>query len=364
VVIQLKMVEVFEALDRLESNSELVSSKTLLRILRYIIEEELNGRGDRIKALSIAWDVLDKPKDFNPQQDPVVRVNFNRLRRSLNDYYENSGRNDPIMISVPIGAYRPVFLHRNIPKQVGVSHELDVVVPDVGVEVDIAAITTSTKTKSSRVNRPYSQKLLSTIFSFLVFGAVICTGYLSIIGSYSLFNQNTPVAEEVLNTRAVLHVLPFKSYSKSIDPILIETLRRKIIICLSGYPDLSVRLHSLESAAQQEMGAINNVAYNKAKARGITSLDAVLNAGKLPQNVDQSFSGYQLTASAHEDRGKIHVLLVLSMAIDREVVWSHDFSFHSDQTPSEPSIHAEVELIALNIAGERGGVLQKIGTLT
>lgn len=67
------------------------------------------GRGDRLKAYSIAIAALGKQAEFDPSADPIVRVEASRLRRCLNDYYLSDGQNDPMRITIPKGSYRPVF---------------------------------------------------------------------------------------------------------------------------------------------------------------------------------------------------------------------------------------------------------------
>lgn len=70
---------------------------------------ELDGRGGRIKAYTIATEVFGRPADFDPQQDSIVRVEVGRLRRALESYYSGAGSNASVVISIPRGKYRPVF---------------------------------------------------------------------------------------------------------------------------------------------------------------------------------------------------------------------------------------------------------------
>jgi adenylate cyclase len=73
------------------------------------VTEELEGRGERIKAYSIATEVLGRPQEFDAQQDSIVRVEIGRLRQSLERYYLTAGVDAPVVISIPKGQYRPVF---------------------------------------------------------------------------------------------------------------------------------------------------------------------------------------------------------------------------------------------------------------
>ncbi|RNJ46275.1 MULTISPECIES: hypothetical protein [Mesorhizobium] len=82
------------------------------RFLGYVVEEALSGRGDRIKAYSIAVEVFGRGESFDPQTDPIVRIEAGHLRRALERYYLTSGQADPILIAIPKGGYIPVFSRR------------------------------------------------------------------------------------------------------------------------------------------------------------------------------------------------------------------------------------------------------------
>src|ERR1700730_2361381 len=79
------------------------------RFLRYIVEEALANRGVRIKGYSVGISVFDRDENFDPQIDPVVRIEAGRLRRSLERYYLIDGGRDNVGITVPQGAYVPQF---------------------------------------------------------------------------------------------------------------------------------------------------------------------------------------------------------------------------------------------------------------
>ena len=74
------------------------------RFLSYIVEEALAGRADRIKASSIATDVLGRRLSFDSSTDPVVRIEAGRVRRALEHYYLTAGADDPVIITIPKGA--------------------------------------------------------------------------------------------------------------------------------------------------------------------------------------------------------------------------------------------------------------------
>lgn len=96
-------------LSRILASEDFVRSERQSRFLRFIVDEELAGRGDRLKAYAIALSVFDRPPSFDPQADPLVRIEATRLRRALEHFYLTAGRSDRVVISVPKGAYVPHF---------------------------------------------------------------------------------------------------------------------------------------------------------------------------------------------------------------------------------------------------------------
>lgn len=49
-------------------------------MLRFVVGETLAGTGSRLKAYTIGIEVFARPPDFDPQADPLVRVEAGRLR--------------------------------------------------------------------------------------------------------------------------------------------------------------------------------------------------------------------------------------------------------------------------------------------
>ncbi len=77
------------------------------RFLRFAIEETLAGRVSSLKESTIGVAVFDRPPDFDPRTDPIVRVEARRLRDKLAGYYRTEGAADPLVIELPKGGYAP-----------------------------------------------------------------------------------------------------------------------------------------------------------------------------------------------------------------------------------------------------------------
>lgn len=80
------------------------------KFLQYIVNETLEGRGDRITQYGIAIEALGKPADYCPTESPAVRVEAGRVRKLLEEYYaENAEGQQLCQISLPVGGYTPLF---------------------------------------------------------------------------------------------------------------------------------------------------------------------------------------------------------------------------------------------------------------
>lgn len=81
----------------------------LSAFLSFVVERTLEGRSAELKGYTIAVEALGRPADFDPQADPIVRVEAGRLRRALTQYYAGDGQDDPVRMSMPVGGYVPAF---------------------------------------------------------------------------------------------------------------------------------------------------------------------------------------------------------------------------------------------------------------
>jgi hypothetical protein len=106
--------EIRAAVDRLIVSTVFKRSPQLGAFLRYVVEAVLHGKSDRIKAYTIGVEVLRRDVKFDPQIDPIVRVEATRLRRTIERYYTGPGADDPIIIDLPRGSYVPSFRRRHL----------------------------------------------------------------------------------------------------------------------------------------------------------------------------------------------------------------------------------------------------------
>jgi len=104
--------EVRTALGRIVVSDVFRSSPQLASFLSFVVESVLHGRSERIKGYTIGVEVLRRDTKFDPQLDPIVRVEATRLRRALERYYAGPGLDDTVIIDLPRGSYVPTFRRR------------------------------------------------------------------------------------------------------------------------------------------------------------------------------------------------------------------------------------------------------------
>jgi DNA-binding response OmpR family regulator len=88
-------------------------AKRMRGLLQFIVEETLDGHASTLKAFTIAVEVFQRDERFDPQQDPLIRVQAGNLRKRLEQYYLTDGRQDKVIINIPKGSYGAVFTTRN-----------------------------------------------------------------------------------------------------------------------------------------------------------------------------------------------------------------------------------------------------------
>lgn len=104
-----------EQLSRILASPKFMASRRLSRFLSFVVEQSQKGQSGRIKQYTIAVDALGYGDDFDPQSDPVIRIQARRLRRALDQYYDTLGTSDPIRIDIPKGSYVPLFVQIGSP---------------------------------------------------------------------------------------------------------------------------------------------------------------------------------------------------------------------------------------------------------
>jgi hypothetical protein len=83
---------------------------TLANLLAYLCEKRFAGEAAQIKEYSIGVEVFRRGASFDQDSNSIVRVEANRLRKRLAEYYAGEGAPHQLHITIPIGQYVPEFV--------------------------------------------------------------------------------------------------------------------------------------------------------------------------------------------------------------------------------------------------------------
>ena len=96
-------------LEKILASERFARNERLRTFLRFVVEEELSGRGDQVKECLIGSAVFGRKPDYDVHQDSVVRTEAVKLRARLMEYYITAGAADSVVIEIPKGGYKPLF---------------------------------------------------------------------------------------------------------------------------------------------------------------------------------------------------------------------------------------------------------------
>lgn len=99
-------------MEKILGSSTFLRSKRLGRFLRFTVEQFLDGQQGSLKEYLVGVEVFNKPENFDPRIDSIVRVEARRLRSKLERYYATDGREDEIVIDFRKGSYVPAILSK------------------------------------------------------------------------------------------------------------------------------------------------------------------------------------------------------------------------------------------------------------
>src|SRR5579872_3535874 len=97
-----------QALGAIVASREFRSTKRCQDLLKYLVEAKLSDGQAKFKERTIALDVFGVNAEFEPSDSSIVRVRACELRKRLERYYENEGKQSSIRIAFH-GSYIPEF---------------------------------------------------------------------------------------------------------------------------------------------------------------------------------------------------------------------------------------------------------------
>jgi hypothetical protein len=109
--------EVRQLVERILRSRQFSNSPKKQKFLQLICEAYLEGRASELSEYSIGYEVFDRNETYDPALDSIVRVGAHDLRKKLELYYKSEGKNDEILLEIPVGSYIPIFTRlKNAPE--------------------------------------------------------------------------------------------------------------------------------------------------------------------------------------------------------------------------------------------------------
>lgn len=100
-----------KCLDKILESQEFSGSKIYNSYLTYLAEA--TDEGKELKEVTIALEFFGKDASFNPAEDTTVRTHTYHLRKKLDSYYHNEGREEACRLVIPKGHYEVKFIFRD-----------------------------------------------------------------------------------------------------------------------------------------------------------------------------------------------------------------------------------------------------------
>jgi hypothetical protein len=99
----------WQLIERIAASSSFQKSARVKELLRYIAERTLHGQPQDLSEHRIGSAVFGKPEDYSVVEDSSVRVHVRQLRLKLHEYFDGEGREEPVIVEIPKGAYTTLF---------------------------------------------------------------------------------------------------------------------------------------------------------------------------------------------------------------------------------------------------------------
>src|SRR5215472_712721 len=99
-------------LARITASSGFSNSERLRELLRYTVLEAVEGRRASLKESVLGVTVFGRKPGYDSDANSIVRVEFARLRKKLEQYYEGEGAGEGWRILFPKGSYAPEFVRK------------------------------------------------------------------------------------------------------------------------------------------------------------------------------------------------------------------------------------------------------------
>lgn len=104
--------ERWELLHRVAASTLFQKSNRLRELLLFVGERALVAPDASMREQDIGVEVFGRTAGYDTSQDTLVRVQASQLRKKLQQYFAEDGKEEPMVIDLPKGGYVPVFKAR------------------------------------------------------------------------------------------------------------------------------------------------------------------------------------------------------------------------------------------------------------
>src|SRR3984885_3537079 len=96
-------------IERLLSSSHFRHSRRYTDLLRFVVQQTLQGHADTLKERTLGIEVFGRELSFDTSGDSIVRVAAAEVRKRIALYYQEVGHEGELRIELPSGSYVPHF---------------------------------------------------------------------------------------------------------------------------------------------------------------------------------------------------------------------------------------------------------------
>jgi len=96
---------VLRQVERLLASSQFRNSRRYPDLLRYVVQQTIEGRGDTLKERVLGIEVFGREPGFDTSGDSIVRVAAAEVRKRIAQYYQEDGHEDELRVDLPPGSY-------------------------------------------------------------------------------------------------------------------------------------------------------------------------------------------------------------------------------------------------------------------
>jgi hypothetical protein len=101
--------QVRDQLKKLLASPHFLISRRYPNLLRFVVEQTLEGQEDTLKERLLGIEVFHRSPDYDTNQDPVVRLSAAEVRKRIALYYQHPDHQNELLIGLNPGSYIPYF---------------------------------------------------------------------------------------------------------------------------------------------------------------------------------------------------------------------------------------------------------------